>query len=217
MTTVVIACETIREEYEMAAKQAGCNHKTIWMESGLHNSPPKLHGRLQEELCKVSADRVLLAFGDCGNSVVGIKTGNFELIKPRVDDCVTLFIGSVKTRVEISGESGSYFLTQGWLDNSENIYNTYKFTLEQYGEELGLELMGMMIGNYKRLVLLDTGGENIASAAAETERMASEMGFGWKVIPARLEYLRDLLTGPWDEERFYIVPPNSVIEARPYY
>jgi len=217
MKTIVISCEMVQEELEAAAKRAGIEPEIIWLEKGLHSKPEKLHGRLQEELDgNHGSDRIILAFGDCGNATLGLRTGNFELIRPRVDDCISLLLGSVKRRMEINAESGSFFLTKGWL-NKDNAFHDRNRVLEEYGEDVGQEIVKMMFGHYERFVLLDTGAYDLAPAVEEAQYMAGEMGWYLDVVPAGVDYLSDLLTGPWDDERFSIIPPNSVIESRPYY
>ena len=47
---VIIACETLRDELEFALAGVGDAPQVVWIESGLHNVPGKLHARLQEAL-----------------------------------------------------------------------------------------------------------------------------------------------------------------------
>ncbi|MBP1628958.1 MAG: hypothetical protein H6Q00_3433 [Holophagaceae bacterium] len=39
-------------------------------------------------------DRVLLAFGSCGNALLGPQTRGFQLVFPKVDDCISLLSGA---------------------------------------------------------------------------------------------------------------------------
>ena len=50
MKTVILACNTIRDELEKSALAADCRHPFIWIESGLHLVPDSLRKRVQEEL-----------------------------------------------------------------------------------------------------------------------------------------------------------------------
>ena len=127
MKTIMIACKTIERELKKAIRDTGISYPCTWLESGLHNYPEKLREALQKTLDEISSEteRVILAFGYCGNAVNGLKTGNFQLILPRVDDCITLMLGSFKKRQEISAEAASYFLTKGWLDGERNIWAEY--------------------------------------------------------------------------------------------
>ena len=98
MSTVLIACNTIRDELEKAARETEFRHPIVWIESGLHLFPASLRRRLQEELDRLhDVERVLLAFGFCGNSVIGLASRDYELIFPRVDDCITLLLGKISS------------------------------------------------------------------------------------------------------------------------
>ena len=53
MKTVILACNTIRDELEKAAMETNCPYEFVWVESGLHLVPDSLRRRLQEELDKI--------------------------------------------------------------------------------------------------------------------------------------------------------------------
>ena len=102
MQTVILACNTIRDELEKAAVSTSCPYPVVWVESGLHTVTESLRRRLQEELDRMKGvGKVILAFGLCGNAVAGLKTGDYQLIIPRVDDCITLLLGSQRQQKEL--------------------------------------------------------------------------------------------------------------------
>ena len=215
METVVIVCETMRNEYLHAEKKSGCSYETRWMEAGLHSYPDKLRDALQDELDSITHQRVLLCFGSCGNSIIGLETRDFELVMPRVDDCISMLIGSVSERMEINSKYHAFFLTSGWLRGERHIHSEYAYTMEKYGEELGESIMALMLANYKNIVLLDTGSYNITSALEQSEKMAEDLNLGLKVLPASTDYISQLLTGPHDPERFITFPPHTRLDAVP--
>ena len=88
--TVIVACRTLQEELSLAMKNTACKHPVEFIESGLHDRPKKLASVVQELLDTISAERVLLCLGQCGNSMVGIQARQFEMILPKVDDCLSL-------------------------------------------------------------------------------------------------------------------------------
>ena len=114
MKTEIIACKTIQQEVELAIQMTGVDYPVHWLEAGLHNVNKKLHDTLQAVLDSLHCDRVLLALGVCGNAVSGLQVRDYELIMPRVDDCVSLLLGNDKRRA-IGAEKVTYFLTKGWL------------------------------------------------------------------------------------------------------
>lgn len=207
-TTEIISCETIRKEVEKALQETGCNYPISWVESGLHNVPKKLTAALQEMLDEVKSDRVLLAMGFCGNSLKGLRTGDFELIIPRVDDCITLLLGAYEERKK---HERTYFLTEGWLNGEQNIYEEYKYTISKYGPELGEEIFQMILGQYKHLGMLDTGIGDFEELTKRGEIIAEALNLQLKRIKATDRLLKSLLTGPWPESSFKTIGKFSEI------
>ena len=110
MKTTLLACETLRNEIEAVIEKKHLKLDLCWIESGLHNTPKKLHARLQEELDSISGcDRLLLGFGRCGNSVLGLRTGDYETIFPRIEDCISLFFGSDEARSTYGREHAAIY------------------------------------------------------------------------------------------------------------
>ena len=205
MITAIIACKTIEDELRYAMERTGCTFPIMWLEQGLHNVPQQLNHAVQEALDSAGAERVLLAMGFCGNSLIGVRVPAVELIVPRVDDCISLLLGSVKQRLEISREHSAYFFTEGWLRGERNIWVEHQHMLETYGEELTEELEKSMFGHYRTLGLLDCGIKPVAPLVEGTKMVADGLHLKQQVIPASVCYLEELLTGPWPAERFLTV------------
>ena len=102
MKTVIVACRTLQAEIELAQKNTGTSYSVEYIESGLHERPKKLSAIVQELLDTLDADRVLLCLGQCGNAMISIKAGAFEMILPKVDDCLSLLLGSTRNKSRIS-------------------------------------------------------------------------------------------------------------------
>lgn len=212
MPCAIIACKTIYDELSSLVQRTGCTHDVIWIEAGLHNNPQLLHNRLQEELdkCEGKYDTVLLCMGTCGNSVAGLKAGSFTLVLPRVDDCISLLLGSMDKRRELNG-TGTYFLTDGWIRGERNIWREYEYVVSKYGEKRGRKIFNMLFANYKYLKLLDTGCYDMTAAEAEARRMADALKLEYGVLPGTLDYAARLLSGPWDTEHFITVSPGEIL------
>lgn len=214
MNTIIIACSTLKNELSCAMEEIGCTFPVIWLESGLHNVPEKLRQALKDSLGQadaLGADRVLLSFGFCGNALNQLLTGHFELILPRADDCISLLIGSSKRRHQIQSEAGTYFMTKGWLDGERNIWKEYEYALEKYGSKRGQRIFDTMFGNYKRIGILDTRCYPLKPVMEEASRIAGKLNLALDTIPASNQYLIKLLTGPWPQDGFLTVPPNTRI------
>jgi hypothetical protein len=195
------------------AKDTNCSHRLIWVESGLHLVTDSLRRRLQEELERISgAGRVLMAFGFCGNAVVGLKSGDHQLIIPKVDDCITLLMGSKENRERCNGQGGIYFLTKGWLDGEVNIWKEYQVVLARYGPERTSRIFKTMLAHYKFLGLIDTGAYDLHRLLPQAQEICGALKLELITLQGSDLYLRRLLSGPWTDDRFIIVPPYTTIE-----
>lgn len=211
MKTIVIACKTIEQELLASMKETGCEYPVLWLESGLHNWPDKLRNRLQELLNRCREyDTVLLAMSFCGNSVVGLKTSDFRLVIPRSDDCITLLLGSFRRRQEAKA---TYFLTEGWLKGERNLWKEYQDCLAKYGEKRGKRIFAALLANYKHLALVDTGCFDREALEQQVREIASVLGLEYICLDGTLNHLKQLLTGPWWEDRFVLVEPDSTVTA----
>lgn len=212
MDTFIIGCKTLKNELNAAYEACGCSYDIFWIESGLHNVPKLLTEALQETLDKATGyERALFAMGYCGNSLTGLSSNNLSLVIPRVDDCISLLFGSYQTRLEIGKRDHAYFMTEGWLRGERTIWHEYEYALEKYGQEAAQDIMGMMLGNYRSLDMLDTGCYNLAGIEPEVKSISDALGLEYRVVPATIDYIIRLLTGPWDEESFLMVPPHTTI------
>jgi hypothetical protein len=209
--TLIVACRTIKDELLLACREAGRDLPVSWVESGLHNWPDRLRARIQEVLDGITgADRVLLAFGYCGNSVVGLTSGPFELIVPRADDCITLMLGSGARREEVSAETGTYFLTPGYLEHESNIWSEYQAFAARRGAEMADRVYATLLAHYRRLGIIDTGSFDVDRFVERVRPIAATFGLQQQVIPGTTRYLQRLVTGPWDEGFITIGPRETL-------
>ena len=212
MNTLIIACRTISDELNLAVKETGCDYPILWIESGLHINPDALRIRLQEEMEHLSnIEQVLMAFGYCGNSLLGLIPPTYRMIFPRVDDCITLMLGSCQKRKEISDEMGTYFLTKGWLDYEKNIWVEYQDTIKRMGKSKADRVYNLLLKHYKRLAVIDTGAYKMEDFLSRSQNVAKDLKLEHQTVPGTLRYLKKLLTGPWDEEFITIQPGETVI------
>ena len=218
MKEVLIACRMLEAETRAALEQTGASPEVIWMDKGLHNRPEDLRDALQEALKAAEAeyhpDRVLLAFGFCGNAMDGVRAGDFELILPRIDDCIVMLIGSRKRKAELEGGVGTMFQTSDWTETKDKSLLSAKLRMiEKFGEDEGPEIFDMLYGNYHRIAVLDTHCFPLEPVVERTKAEAEALGFEHAVYDASNEYLRRLLTGPWEPGRFHIFPPGHTITS----
>ncbi len=211
MGTAILACQTLRDELKLAIKETGVDFPVIYVESGLHNTPELLHKRIQEEINRIdNIDVILLLFGYCGNSLLGIKSDKAKLVLPKVDDCIPLLLGSCEARKNVSKEMGTYFVTKGWLDYENNLLWEYDRCVKRYGQARASKIMKIMLGHYKRFMLIDTGAYPIAGILPQTQDFADRLNLRHEVTQGSLRLFHKLLQGPWDEE-FLVLEPGTAV------
>lgn len=209
--TVIVACETLKGELETVMARTGSALPVVWIESGLHAWPDKLRDKLQETIDGLPPEyeRVLLVFGFCGNSMVGIRPGARTLVLPRAADCIPIFLGSQRRRAEAG--SDVYFLTAGYLSGEQNIIKEYDYYKQKYGENRAARLAKTMMAHYRRFAVVDTGAFEVPPVLAHIRPQADLLGIPVEVVPGDLILLEELLAGGEDETRFLHVPPGGAV------
>lgn len=211
MKTLIISCQTLKNELLAAMEKTGCKYDVVWIEARLHNLKDKLKKAVQDILDEAdSYERILFATGFCGNSISGLENRQAVLIIPKVDDCISLLLGGCRNRTPWMN---SYFLTEGWIEGQNNIWNEYQYALGKYGPKRADRIFHMLFANYSRIALLDTGCYHLAPSLKEARRIADTFSLDCEIVPAGTEYIEKLLTGLWDEERFLTVSPGQTITA----
>lgn len=214
---IVVGCSTMKAEYAAISEKTGIERDAIWLESGLHNTPDILVKTLQDTLDSITGRaRVLFIYGNCGNVVQGLRTGDFELIIPRIDDCISMLFGSQEKREAASEEYAAIYITEGWMDTGHNINDEYRYAREKFDDEMADRIFKMMYEHYRTMAFLDTGLYDIPALEDKVRDMTSLLGLEHKVLPATLSYVQELVAGPWPEERFVHVPPHAEVPARAF-
>lgn len=207
MKRLLIACETIQDEVEMAIKKTGVEMETIWMSNLLHDSPERLKNALQAEIDKAEEvyDELLFAYGNCGNGLLGLKSEKAVLVIPRFGDCIDILL-SEKDNIERLRIS-TYFLTQGWLKSEKSLDREYQHNLEKYGEKRARRVMDIMFRNYKNLMLIDTGAYRVEDLMPRVNDIGELIGLKVVVDQGTISPLEKLITGQWNDG-FCIIPPG---------
>lgn len=220
MKEVFIVCKMMEAEARAALAQVGSAAEVIWMEKGLHSRPELLREELQKAMDRAEAEtapgRILLGYGFCGNAMAGLHAGNYELVLPRIDDCITLFIGSRERKAALEGGVGTMFQTSNWAeDKDESLLDQKKRLFEDYDEDEAEYLFEMMFGHYGRIGVLDTHCYDLSPVVESSRAVAEALGFDHQVYDASNGFLVDLLSGgPFDERRFIVKAPGETITLK---
>ncbi len=211
MKAIALACETIADEVRLAAQQTDSLFPICWIESGMHNYPDKLRKYLQSEIDRIeNVDYTLLLFGYCGNSLLGLVPHNNPLVIPRVDDCISLLLGGNERRNALNRKAMGYFLTRGWLSHENNLWNEYNYCIKKYGPERTRQIYHVMLHNYKKLNVIETGAYNLEELLPLTEEIARELALEHAVVEGTLDLLCRALQGDWNEQFIIIEPGHEV-------
>ncbi len=214
--TLIMACATVIEDM-LPILPEGIRHKVF--DFGLHIHPEKLRKTLQEAIDGVPAeiDTILLGYGLCSMAVVGISSQRCTLVVPRVDDCIAIFLGSrAAYSQQARTEPGTYYLTKGWIESGETPFTEYEKTEQRLGPERAASVYKLMMKNYKRLALINTGQYEMERYRAYTRKTAGQFGLYFEEIEGSNELVKKMLYGPWDGE-FVVVKPGETVRLEHFY
>ncbi|MDR3576963.1 MAG: DUF1638 domain-containing protein [Anaerolineaceae bacterium] len=206
----VIACATVLEEM-LPFLPGDVAHEVL--DFGLHLRPGELKKALQEKINEASqsADVLLLGYGLCSMAVVNLHATTATLVIPRVDDCISIFLGSSSAyKRQAKQEPGTYYLTKGWIEVGDSPFQEYTRMLEKYGEEKSKRMVGLMLKNYTRLAFINTGQYEIERYQAYAKNTADQFNLRYEEIDGSPALIKKLVFGPWDEE-FVVVPPGQTV------
>ncbi len=236
MNTILIACDVMKD-YLLRL-----NNKLdyVFLEQRLHDTPKKMNEILQEEINKVDRtyDTIVLGYGCCSNGVVNLESTKQRIIVPRVDDCISLFLGSSERyKEEFNKEPGTYYLCKGWIEYGADPYRVYlavtgkqnkypyewfkhvsldRFGKEIYNEEVARGLIKTIIKNYKRVAVIDNNDLEPIHYQYIEEMMKFlidelQLNFRLEILKGTDLFLKKMVFGDWHEGSFLIIPPGEKI------
>jgi hypothetical protein len=230
----VIACDVLRREISYLASRSPCYVDTTFLPQGLHENPDKLRAFLTEEIekangnfpyqmfeKKVSYDYIILAYGLCDNSIVGLKSLDVPLAVPKAHDCITLILGSKERYTELFDKyPGTYWYSRGWIERSlhpskDRYETTDKSYVEKSGEDNAEYLMEMEQGwfkSYSRAFFIDwecLGNSDIYRSY--TKECADYLKWNFEEEKGSPSLLEKMLKGEFNESEVLIVQPGKSI------
>jgi hypothetical protein len=202
---VVIACRVMEPELNQVLAEGGDEVEILYLVQALHRTPGKLLGLVQEKIDQVArtASRIVLGYGLCSNGVVGVTARQQGLLIPRCHDCIALFLGSPSRYQELFHERpGTYYLTPGWIAEKKDPLGILEEYVPRYGPETAQWVIEEELKHYTHIALIDTGVKEMAPLRARAMENAAVLKKQYEEIPSNLEYFRELLRGPYAEEKF---------------
>ncbi len=234
MRFYLIGCKVFYREICYCVAQSPHTVDIHFLPQGLHN-----YGRkgLQEAIDRIRADieethydAILLGYGLCNNSVVGMRAGNIPLVIPRAHDCITLFMGSKEKYLDhFQNHTGTYYLTSGWLERTHDrdeinklglktkdpMGGSYEELVEKYGEQNATMIYETLTSttHYRQISYIEMGIEPDDQFEKRARNKAAEKDWTFQKIQGDLRLFQGLINGDWDENEFLIVHPGQQIAA----
>jgi hypothetical protein len=164
----------------------------------------------EEEVPVPPVEQVLLAIGYCGNGIMNLVSQTAELVFPRVDDCISLFLSTGGMREDIERDARAFYLTRGWLCHQNPFIDSFRAWVDRYGIEKAARFRKVALAGYERINLVDTGAYDVAQTQPDSEQLAGELQLDHTIVAGSTVLLEHLLLGPWDTE-IVRVPPGQPI------
>ncbi len=229
---IALTCEALaRSMYALAAQSPHTISIRLYRQ-GLHNTPKVLHRTLQEQIDDIQpgeCDAILLVYGLCGMSTVGLVARHTPLVIPRTHDCIALYLGShQRYQAEFDAHPGTYWYSLDFLERSEPGSNAglgatnlgamddvYEEYVEKYGQDNAdylMEVMGEWSKHYERAVFIDMGTGDGREFEERARDDAQRRGWIYERKQGDMRLLKMLADGEWNDDEFLIVPPGHAIQ-----
>lgn len=203
-----------------------------WLRQSYHNTPDLLHTQLQSLIDQIEQenetlvpterfDQIVLAYGLCSNSVIGLCSRSLPIVLPRCDDCIALLLGSAERYQHFFQKlPGTYWYTTGWIEQGNppcraRYERDRAQYVELYGEENAEYLMehqNHWLHNYQNCGYITCPLGDLPEHIEFAKQVSRDFGWTYQEIPGDLAYLSRLINGPWEDDQFLVCPPHSKIE-----
>jgi Protein of unknown function (DUF1638) len=211
----LIACPAVLGELaDGALTDVDCRH----LEAKLHLNPERLKEGLRAAVA--DADKpgatIVIGYGLCSNAVLGLKTEHATLVVPKVDDCIAMMLGSnAAFAAEAKKAPGTYYVAKSYLEECDTILSDHEKLIEKRGRERAEKMMRLLLANYTRIALIDTGRYDLAPYRARVVEFAERFDLAVEEVPGTTRILDALVAGGWGDD-FVVAPAGHELTLRDF-
>ena len=209
---ILIGCEVVINEF---CHRIGQDFPIRTIDPSLHVNPDRLRKALQDAIDQEEKtyNTILLGYGLCSRAVEGLKSRYSNIVIPRVDDCVGLFLGSRDAHLEqIKTEPGTFFLSKGWIETGSTPFEEYKYMLKRFGKQRADQLMNTMLKHYQRLVFIHMGLNRACSThCSYAYSKSTQFGLEYHEMNGSSKLFDDLLSGEENDDLQQIGPGETIV------
>ncbi|MDI3547781.1 MAG: hypothetical protein PWR10_1433 [Halanaerobiales bacterium] len=232
MRLKLISCEVFLREVCFTVARSLHIVDLEFTPKGAHDKPDFLRGLIQDKInqaekSEIGYDAILLGFGLCGNSTLGLKARKTPLVIPRAHDCCTIFLGSKEKFIEYFGNRlSSEWTSVGYLERGESYFReldndilgnnrSYQELVEQYGEENAKYVWETLHPNIgiNKVIYIEVPEFASLGYAKIVEEEARKEGKEFEKIAGDMRLIENLVNGDWNEEEFLVLKPGEEIRA----
>jgi hypothetical protein len=211
----LIACPAVLGELADGATD-GVDCREV--EAQLHINPERLKEALRVAVADadVPGATIVLGYGLCSRSILGLKTEHATLVVPRVDDCIAMLLGSNEAfSAEAEKQPGSYYVAKAYLEECDTIMSDHEKLVDKRGREKAERMMRLLLKHYTRVVLVDTGRYDLEPYRARVAEFAGTFDLAVEEIPGTTRILDALVADDWGDD-FVVAPPGHELTLRDF-
>jgi len=228
----LIACNVFQREACLCVADSPHIVDTEFTELGEHANSAMLRSIIQAKIDAADKEgkyeAILVLFGLCGNSTIGLKAGRTKLVIPRAHDCCTILLGSTEEyRKRFEDNPSRPFSSIGYMERGDYFLriedegvkvlygNGYAELVAQYGEEDAKYIWETLhppaveaLDN--KAVFIDLPETSSLGFAEKFRAKAEAEGKEYVRLQGDIRMVRDLIHGNWDPSRYLVVEPGQV-------
>ncbi len=221
----IVYCAVLEDEIESLIRGSDHVVHIEKLEQGLHNDPPLLNRKVQEQIERIEenvseAGAIVIGYGLCSRGTEGLHAQRCKLVLTRAHDCITLLLGSKERYAEyVSENPGTYWYSPGWnrhhLAPGQKRYETLRaMYLKKYGEDNADYLMEQeqhWFTTYDRATFVELRVLPSDQDQLFTKECADWLGWKYDYQAGDIQLLSDLISGNWTPDRFLVLEPGEKV------